>query len=269
MNIQVIDNYRLYLTGIEKYPLLTREEEYELAVEYQKTKAIEIAHKLVVSSLRYVVKIANQYRNYNFPIMDLIQEGNYGLMTAVKKFNPEHVGRDGKKVHLLRYAIHWIKQSIISYIIDNWSLLKIGTTQEYRKLFFNLDEHEKSGNHKQSDIEQMRIRLKGECSLSEFEFDSDEMKQNLVACERMNQEETLIELETKHNTKVLVDKALSTLNERDRYLVENRLMTNKKTLRDLAKEFSISTERCRQLEEKCIRNLKKFISSENNTIVVC
>ena len=268
MNVQVIDSYQLYLNEIEKYPLLTREEEYRLAVEYHKTKAIEIAHKLVVSSLRYVVKIANQYRNYNFPIMDLIQEGNYGLMTAVKKFNPEHVGRDGKKTHLLRYAIHWIRQSIVSYIIDNWSLLKISTKTEYKQLFFNIDKHEELGLHKQSDIDEMRIRLKREESLSETVFDTEESKQDYLVCERLNQEDSYIELETEHNNKLLVNKALNTLNDRDRYLVENRLMEEKKTLRELAKEFSVSPERVRQLEEKCVKNLRKFISSENNVVLV-
>src|SRR3989338_9117039 len=124
--------YERYLQEIQKFPLLSREEEHELAHRYYKTGELEIAHKLVTANLRFVIKIANEYAAYGLRIMDLIQEGNIGLMRAVKTFNPY------KSTRLITYAVWWIRSYIHDYIQRSWSLVKVGTTQSQRKLFYKL-----------------------------------------------------------------------------------------------------------------------------------
>src|ERR1700739_851128 len=127
-----------YLAEISNYPILSREEEYKLAMKYRKKKDLEAARKLITSNLRFVVKIANEYRGYGLNLMDLIQEGNIGLMHAVKRFDPT------KGYHLISYAVWWIRAYIHNYIIRTWSLVKLGTTQAQRKLFYKL----RSAKHK-------------------------------------------------------------------------------------------------------------------------
>ncbi|MCK5689216.1 sigma-70 family RNA polymerase sigma factor, partial [Myxococcota bacterium] len=138
-SLATMDSLDQYVSQINRHKLLTKSQEQELAFEFLKTGATELAHRMVVSNLRFVVKVAHEYKGYNLKILDLIQEGNIGLMMAVKKFDPE------KGYRLISYAVWWIRAYIQNYIIRSWSLVKMGTTQAQRKLFFKMrSEREKA-----------------------------------------------------------------------------------------------------------------------------
>jgi RNA polymerase sigma-32 factor len=142
---------------INRFDVLSREEEYELAVRFRRRGDIESAHRLICANLRFVVKIANEYRGYGIKLLDLIQEGNIGLMLAVKKFNPERGTR------LISYAVWWIRSYIHNYIIKCWSLVKIGTTQAQKKLFFKLNQTRASAQQPRGRAEQRRHRRAPQC----------------------------------------------------------------------------------------------------------
>jgi len=268
----VADSLSLYLAEIRKFPLLSEEEEHRTAVAFFEKKDLESAHALITSNLRFVVKVAYEYRHYGLKMLDLIQEGNIGLMLAVRKYNPY------KGVRLISYAVWWIRAYIQNHIISAWSLLKIGTTQAQRKLFFKLREaknairrlsggdddiHSAAQSLNVSDQEaiEMEQRLRGECSLDAELPGSDGITVlEGLADDRMNQEELLSEFQVNHKLQQEVARAVEVLNEKERFIIECRVTADDPmTLQEIANHFSISRERVRQIEEAALRKVKQTL----------
>lgn len=266
------DNLNLYLAEIRRFPILAPEEEYRLAVKLYEDKDLEAAHALITSNLRFVVKIANEYRAYGMKMLDLIQEGNVGLMMAVRKFNPY------KGFRLISYAVWWIRAYIQNYIISAWSLLKIGTTQAQRKLFFKLNQAKNAIRNmlgeddlpatsltldvKASEVVEMEQRLRGDYSLdSEFADGDGLTMMDGLADDRMNQEEILGEFQEAAILERSVSQALTRLNEKERYVIEHRVTADEPlTLQEIANHFSISRERVRQIEEGALKKMKSLLT---------
>lgn len=265
----VADSLSLYLAEIRKFPVLSEEEEHRHAVKFFEEKDLESAHTLITSNLRFVVKVATEYRHYGLKMLDLIQEGNIGLMLAVRKYNPY------KGIRLISYAVWWIRAYIQNHIISAWSLLKIGTTQAQRKLFFKLREAKNAirrlgGGEDDShataqaldvtdrEVVEMEQRLQGELSLDAEIPGSDGLTtlENLVD-DRMNQEEQLAEFQAKQQLQAQVAQAMTVLNEKERFIVEHRISADEPmTLQEIAGHFSISRERVRQIEEGALKKMK-------------
>ncbi len=263
----------LYISQINQFSLLTPEEEFKLAVRYKKENDMEAAEKLVTSNLRFVVKIAHEYRNYGVKLLDLIQEGNVGLMHAVKKFNPY------KGYRLISYAVWWIRAYMQNFIIKTWSLVKIGTTQAQRKLFFKLNQTKKklqnmasrspefgeiaeSLHVKETEIEEMDVRLNSrDLSLDAFIDDDGELTHiNCLADTSENQEAALIRHEETALVKRNIAGALSMLNDREAYIIQNRVMSeNPETLQEIGDRFKITRERARQVEKEALRKMRHAI----------
>jgi RNA polymerase sigma-32 factor len=266
------DNLSLYLAEIRRFPVLSAEEEYRLAVRFYEEKDLEAAHTLITSNLRFVVKIANEYRAYGMKMLDLIQEGNVGLMMAVRKFNPH------KGFRLISYAVWWIRAYIQNYIISAWSLLKIGTTQAQRKLFFKLNQAKNAIRNmlgeddipaaslaldvKESEVEEMEQRLKGDYSLdSELVAGEGFTMMEGLADERLNQEEILAESQEAALMQQEISRALTRLNEKERYIIEQRVTAEEPmTLQEIADHFSISRERVRQIEEGALKKMRSLLT---------
>ena len=261
-----------YVGEINKYPLLTREQEVALAERYRKDGDLEAAHQLVVSNLRFVVKIAHEYRGYSLKLLDLIQEGNIGLMMAVKKFD------SSKGYRLISYAVWWIRAYIQNFIMRSWSLVKLGTTQAQRKLFFKLrSERERADREAgegvsastdalatrlevaETDVVDMEARL----SARDFSLDVElqdgarQTHMDLLSADAASQEERVGEVEERRLLRGKVYEAMEHLNEKERYIVENRLMAeDPKTLQEIGQHFQISRERARQIEGNVIRKIR-------------
>jgi RNA polymerase sigma-32 factor len=266
------DNLNLYLAEIRRFPILAPEEEYRLAVKFYEDKDLEAAHALITANLRFVVKIANEYRAYGMKMLDLIQEGNVGLMMAVRKFNPY------KGFRLISYAVWWIRAYIQNYIISAWSLLKIGTTQAQRKLFFKLNQAKSAIRNmlgeddlpatsltldvKASEIVEMEQRLRGDYSLdSELAEGEGITMMDGLADDRLNQEEILGEIQEAAILERNVSQALTRLNEKERYIIEHRVTADEPlTLQEIANHFSISRERVRQIEEGALKKMKSLLT---------
>lgn len=264
-----------YLAEISNYPILSREEEYKLAMRYKKYGDLDAARKLITSNLRFVIKIANEYRGYGLNPMDLIQEGNIGLMHAVKRFDPT------KGYRLISYAVWWIRAYIHNYIIKTWSLVKLGTTQAQRKLFYRL----RSAKHKM-DIENEKLSPKDYKNLAD-EFgvtdeaviemeqrigskdlsldaqvreDSGTTHADLLESESSNQEEVLTKVEEEEEVKKGLQVALKSLKERERFVVENRILTDKPlTLEELGTKLNLSRERVRQIENAALKKMRDVL----------
>ena len=266
-----------YVSEINRYKLLTREQEQELAIRYVDKGQLSAAHKLVVSNLRFVVKIAHEYRGYGLKLLDLVQEGNIGLMMAVKKFDP------AKGYRLISYAVWWIRAYIQNFIIRSWSLVKLGTTQAQRKLFFKLrSERDKADREAGPGESASAKKLAGRLKVAEGEVNDMEMRLasrdfsldaelepgarqshlDLLADDKgPSQEEELAKLEERRLVRGKVHEAMDSLNEKERYIVENRLMTDEpKTLQEIGKHFSISRERARQIEGNVIRKIRMHLA---------
>jgi RNA polymerase sigma-32 factor len=265
----VADSLTLYLSEIRGFKLLTEEEEHMYAVKFFEEKDLEAAHSLITANLRFVVKIAAEYRHYGLKMLDLIQEGNIGLMMAVRKYNPY------KGIRLISYAVWWIRAYIQNHIISAWSLLKIGTTQAQRKLFFKLREAKDairrlsggeddvhatalSLNVTDQEVTEMEQRLHGETSLDAEVPGGDgfTMLENLTD-DRMNQEEALAEYQENRQLQQHISLAVAGLNEKERFIVERRISSDEPlTLQEIAAHFSISRERVRQIEEGALKKMK-------------
>ena len=269
----VADSLRLYMNEIRKFPLLSEEEERRYAVTFYENKDLTAAHSLITSNLRFVVKVAYEFRHYGLKMLDLIQEGNIGLMMAVRKFNPY------KGVRLISYAVWWIKAYIQNHIISSWSLLKIGTTQAQRKLFFKLRQAKKNTIAEMTDGEEdvlsaaqslrvseqefseMEQRMRGDCSLNaEIPGSDGATALEFLADNRLNQEELLVNFEESRNLKQTVATVVSRLNEKERYIIERRITADEPmTLQEIASHFSISRERVRQIEGGALRKTKQAL----------
>jgi RNA polymerase sigma-32 factor len=266
----VVGTLDLYISEINRFPLLTPEEEFKFAVRLKKHNDMEAAEKLVVSNLRFVVKIAHEYRNYGFKLADLIQEGNIGLIHAVKKFDPY------KGYRLISYAVWWIRAYIQNYLIKSWSIVKIGTTQAQRKLFFKLSQAKKqletlskrnpefaeiaeSLGVKGSEVAEMDLRM-GSRDVSLHEFIGDEGDTthiDLLAYAGDDQEVALIKNEEKSLVKQNIASALANLSERESYIILNRVMAeNPETLQEIGNKFNITRERARQIEKQALKKVQ-------------
>jgi len=273
MNLPVVaDSLSLYMAEIRRFPLLDADEERQLAISFYEDNDLGAAHRLITSNLRFVVKISAEYRSYGMKMLDLIQEGNIGLMMAVRKFNPY------KGIRLISYAVWWIRAYIQNFIISNWSLLKIGTTQAQKKLFFKLNQAKSAirsmighdGLHeaallldvKESEVQEMEQRMRGEYSLdAELEPGEGITMLDSLADDRSNQEELLAGSQEAAILQREVGKAMEQLNEKERYIIEQRVAADEPlTLQEIADHFAISRERVRQIEEGARRKLRNILS---------
>ena len=267
-----------YLEEIRRFPMLERQEEYMLAKRWREHGDRDAAHKLVTSHLRLVTKIAREYRGYGLPISEAISEGNVGLMRAVERFEPE------KGFRLATYAMWWIKATIQEYILRSWSLVKMGTTANQKKLFFNLRKAQSKisilddGDMRldqvkiiarrigvtETDVIYMNRRLSGDASLNAAireDGDSGEWQDWLVD-ESPDQETTLAASEEFDNRRKTLSDALTVLNERERRIFEaRRLADDPITLEDLAAEFGVSRERVRQIEVRAFEKVQKAVKN--------
>ncbi len=260
-----------YIAAARSIPILSAEEEHALATELQETGNITAAQRLVLPHLRFVIKIANNYAGYGLALADLIQEGNIGLMKAVKRFDPE-VG-----VRLVSFAVHWIKAEIHEFILKNWRIVKIATTKAQRKLFFKLRSQKKRlGWFKQEEIEdvadtlgvtpenvmEMENRLNAHDAAFDSGFDDDDdnayQSPALTLASPAPSPELLLEQkdDQQHKAKILVE-ALEQLDQRSREIVSKRWLVEKKaTLHELADEYGVSAERIRQIEANAFKKIK-------------
>jgi len=274
MNYPVVTKqWDQFLTLVRSIKPLTPEREFELAVKYSETGDIEAAQELVVSHLPFVVKVAFQYRHYMIPVQDLIQEGTIGLMKAVKRFDPYRGYR------LVSFAVWWIKAYIKNFILKSWNLVKLGTTQAQRKLFFRIGD---IGEHlddtsrqariddlaaelkvKPDDVIEVEARIKArERSLNEVVGDDkDVTAMDLLPDHAPDSEKLLIERETEEQLSLATDKALKKLDPRERFIVKKRYMEDSPwTLQKLGEHFGTSRERVRQLEKRALNKLKNEFS---------
>jgi len=263
----------MYLSEINQFPLLSVEEEQTLARRFRDGGDLDAAHRLVTSNLRFVVKVAYEYRSYGIKMSDLIQEGNIGLMKAVQKFDPD------KQIRLISYGVWWIRAYIQNYILKSWSLVKLGTTQAQRKLFFSLArtkrELEKAGHGdgsqdderqiarklrvKPTEVLEMQQRMDGrDLSLdAPMGDDGGNTHVDFVASTLQGQDDDLAESEERGIVHDRVGRALSRLDVRERYIIEQRIMSEKPlTLKELGEHFGFSRERARQLEIRAKDKLK-------------
>jgi RNA polymerase sigma-32 factor len=267
-----------YLEEIRRFPMLEPQEEFMLAKSWREHGDRDAAHKLVTSHLRLVAKIAMGYRGYGLPISEIVSEGNVGLMQAVKRFEPD------KGFRLATYAMWWIKAAIQEYILRSWSLVKMGTTANQKKLFFNLRKAKSKisalgeGDLKpdqvaqiakrlgvtEKDVVDMNRRLGGDSSLNapiRDDGDSGEW-QDWLADESAGQEHVLAETEELDNRRSALDHALTVLNDRERRIFEaRRLSDDPVTLEELAAEFGVSRERVRQIEVRAFEKVQKAVKN--------
>ena len=265
-----IGSIEAYISIVNQAPVLTKEEEHALAVKFKENNDLDAARQLVLSQLRFVVHIARTYSGYGLPLADIIQEGNVGLMKAVKKFDPD------KGVRLVTYAVHWIRAEIHEFVFDNWKIVKVATTKAQRKLFFKLRNQKKKIGWltndeksliasdlgvKATDVETMEERLASKDVL----FDLPEDDENTYVSpagflpapdsdpSKLIEEENWLE-----NNAGLLSEAMDKLDNRSREILKLRWLTEEKvTLKVLAKKFNVSLERVRQIEEQAILDLRE------------
>lgn len=271
-NLPVVKNsLEAYLSQINQFQLLTQEEEFKLAVRYRKHNDIEAAHKLITANLRFVVKVAFEYKSYGVKLQDLVQEGNIGLMMAVKKFNPY------KGYRFISYAIWWIRAYIQNFIIKTWSLVKIGTTQAQKKLFYKIGKvrkalesdgpREKKYERLAKDLDVAKediIEMEQRMAARDLSLDApfDEGQElthlDLLREDSPNQEEAIAQEEEKKIRQLEVQNAMKRLNEKEVYVIRNRVMADEPlTLQQIGTHLKLSRERVRQIESEALKKLKK------------
>ena len=266
-----------YIQAVKAMPVLSAEEETELGQRLKRDNDVEAARMLVVSHLRLVVNIARGYMGYGLPQADLIQEGNIGLMKAVRRFDPE------RGVRLVSFAIHWIRAEIHEYILRNWRMVKIATTKAQRKLFFNLrsmkqglgtmgpDEVRSIArelNVKPEEVVEMESRMGGsDIALETYGEDDEEGSGPIayLAADAAHEPATVLEREqSTHLRETGLARALASLDERSRHIVEARWLTenDSATLHELAAEYGVSAERIRQIEQKALQKMKQAMTAD-------
>jgi RNA polymerase sigma-32 factor len=266
-----------YIQTVNRFPLLTQEQETEYARRLRDNDDLEAARQLVLSHLRLVVSIARGYSGYGLPQADLIQEGNIGLMKAVKRFDPE------RGVRLVSFAMHWIRAEIHEFVLRNWRLVKIATTKAQRKLFFNLrsmkqglgtlgaEEVQSVARElgvKPEEVVEMETRLGGQDMALEPAGDDEREQFAPIAYLTADNAEPAALLEAEQTSRLRgegLEKALASLDPRSRRIIEARWLTEKEalTLHDLAAEFGVSAERIRQIEAKALGKMKTLIAAED------
>ena len=269
------DTLEYYMAQIKQFKLLSREEEYDLASRYRRYGDLTAAQRLVCANLRFVVKISHDYRGYGMKTLDIIQEGNIGLMMAVKKFDPE------KGLRLISYAVWWIKAYINNFIIRSWSLVKIGTTQAQKKLFFKMNqvrrafqqrgdeyptvEAAKELNVALAEMEEMerRVNMRDTSIDIPLSEGSDYTLLETIPDQRSNQEESFLHREREKSLACEIRGALKQLNEREKAIIEARILADQpSTLQDLADHYRVSRERIRQLESNALKKLKNILEPQ-------
>ena len=277
--LNISDDFNIYQDTIRKIPSLTAEEELELASRLKKDNDLEAAKKLILSHLKLVMKIARSYSGYNLPHADLVQEGNIGLMKAVKRFDPD------RGVRLVSFAIYWIKAEIQEYVIKNWRLVKTATTKAQRKLFFNLRSLRKTLQPlkpediksiaeelkvKEEEVREMEFRLNGReiaIDYSDDESEDDHFKPiSYLQDDSLSPSDQLEQDETKENNFSLLRHSLKELDDRSSAIVEARWLSSNKseTLHELAAKFDVSAERIRQIEQNALTKLKALMIPDSS-----
>jgi RNA polymerase sigma-32 factor len=265
-----------YISMIKSFPVLTAEEEHSLATQLQRDNNLDAAKKLILSHLRLVVSISRNYSGYGLPQADIIQEGNIGLMKAVRRFDPE------RGVRLVSFAVHWIKAEIHEFILRNWRLVKVATTKAQRKLFFNLRSMKTHGGSlrpneiaeiarelkvKPEEVMEMESRMGGRDIPMEShgEDDGEESFSPIAYLEDQRPEpsQMLADRQIEMLQTSGLEQALSSLDERSRRIVEARWLqeSSAATLHDLAAEFGVSAERIRQIEKKAMQKMRGMIAT--------
>ncbi|MCM5571706.1 RNA polymerase sigma factor RpoH [Burkholderiaceae bacterium FT117] len=276
--VPAVGNIDAYISAVNRLPMLSAERETELARNFRERQDLDAAKELVLSHLRLVVSISRQYLGYGLPHADLIQEGNIGLMKAVKRFDPE------RGVRLVSFALHWIKAEIHEYILKNWRMVKVGTTKAQRKLFFNLRSM-KSGpgtlsagevdaiarelNVREKDVVEMETRLSGQDMALDLQSDDGEEQYSPIAWLAAPQADPTQVLEARQRDRLQGEglaQALEELDPRSRRIVEARWLRDESeggtlTLHELAAEFGVSAERIRQIEAKALQKMKGLLAS--------
>ena len=263
-----------YIHAVNRFPMLSPEQELRLARKFKSENDVESARQLVLSHLRLVVAIARGYMGYGLPHGDLIQEGNIGLMKAVKRFDPE------RGVRLVSFAVHWIRAEIHEFVLRNWRMVKIATTKAQRKLFFNLRSMKptldpltrteigsvaKRLKVKPEEVAEMEVRLAGqEIALEPSSDDDDSYAPIAYLADRSAEPSDLVEARQEEDLrKHGLENALASLDVRSRRIIETRWLREKDsaTLHDLAAEFKVSAERIRQIESKALQKMKGLIAA--------
>jgi len=270
-----LGNIDAYIQSVNRVPMLSAEEEQHLARDYRNTGNIDSARRLVLSHLRLVVSIARGYLGYGLPHADLIQEGNIGLMKAVKRFDPD------QGVRLVSYAMHWIKAEMHEYILKNWRMVKVATTKAQRKLFFNLRSHKQDAqatftsdeidavaaelNVKGAEVREMETRLSGGDIALEGQMDDGEESYAPIAYLADTHNEPTRVIESRSQDRMQsegIETALAKLDDRSRRIIEARWLnvnddgSGGATLHELADEFGVSAERIRQIESAAMKKMK-------------
>ena len=266
--ITAVGNIDAYIQAAKRFPILTEEEEFRLATRFREEEDLEAARQLVLSHLRLVISIARGYLGYGLPHADLIQEGNIGLMKAVKRFDPQ------QGVRLVSFAIHWIKAEIHEYVLRNWRMVKVATTKAQRKLFFNLrsmkpgsealtpaqvDDVAHRLSVKPDEVVEMETRLYGHDLALETGNDDEDAFAPIDYLDDSRSEPTHVIAARAHDhlQGEGLQHALATLDERSRRIVEARWLSDEPaTLHELAAEFGVSAERIRQIETKAMQKMK-------------
>jgi RNA polymerase sigma-32 factor len=264
-----------YIQAVNRFPLLSAEQEHDLGTRLQKNNDLDAARQMVMSHLRLVVAVSRQYLGYGLPQADLIQEGNIGLMKAVRRFDPE------RGVRLVSFALHWIKAEIHEYILRNWRMMKVATTKAQRKLFFNLRGMKKTHagltreqakeiaetlKVKPEEVFEMETRLwSQDVSLDPQPNEEGEAVSPIAYLTDENDEPSRIleHRETERNQSTGLARALSTLDPRSRRIIEARWLKdgNEATLQSLADEYGVSAERIRQIEAKAMKTMRAQIGA--------
>jgi len=258
-----------YVQMINEIPVLTADEEMKLAKQYHDKEDLDAVRQLILSNLRFVVHVARGYSGYGLPQADLIQEGNVGLMKAVKRFDPS-VG-----VRLVTFAVHWIKAEIHEYVLKNWRIVKVATTKAQRKLFFNLRKSKKRlGWFNQEEVNAVAkdlgvdpaevMRMEGRLNAKDMTFDAPTDDEDTYSPSMFLESDTVdpaLQAEADNWQSIQLDKlknALAGLDERSQDILQQRWLTeDKSTLHELAKKYSVSAERIRQLENNAIKKLQQ------------
>lgn len=269
-----LDSFDLYQQQVQAIPLLTEEEEMGLAKKLHEENDLTAARQLIMSHLRLVIKIARSYSGYGLNQADLVQEGNIGLMKAVKRFDPS------RGVRLVSFAIYWIKAEIQEFVVRNWRLVKTATTKAQRKLFFNLrsmkktlqplkqdeiKEIAKELNVKEADVKEMEYRFNGNEIALDYQDDDneDEIFRPISYLKDDNADplKQLISKESESNSISALTNAIKSIDERSRYVLESRWLNEEKskTLHELADELGVSAERIRQIEQNALKKLKSLM----------
>lgn len=269
------DPLAMYLNEVRRYPMMTPDQEREVALEYERTKDPELAHKLVTSNLRFVIKIAAEYSKFGAKMIDLIQEGNVGLMHAVREFNPH------KNVRLITYAVWWIRGYIREYLMKQYSVVRMGTTHAQRKLFYNLQQEEQKLDAmgleanvpmlssrlgvKEDEVTMMRQRMSGRDVSLDQPLD-DESKSSLLDLQKDAEykgiDEELSDNEQVENLREHLEKLRPLLNAKEIKILDERLLADEpRTLQEIGDEIGITRERARQLEARIIQKLKDVFSA--------